>query len=62
MSSNGRLKLASFAFAMMWVAGMIWWQSPMTTAKMVILAMAGALAGTVWYCGMRWWMDSTMRQ
>jgi hypothetical protein len=60
MSSNGRLKLASLAFAMMWVAGMMWWKSPMTTAGMMILMGSGALAGMLWYFGMRWWMAATM--
>jgi len=53
MFSRRNLILASFAFAGMWTAGMVWWNSPMTTAGVVILMITGALAGILWYRGMR---------
>lgn len=53
MFSRRTLILASFAFAVVWTAGMVWWNSPTTTAGMVILTLTGAIAGMLWYRGMR---------
>jgi hypothetical protein len=61
MSPQRRLIFASVAFAVLWTAGMIWWNSPMETAGAVILMIAGALAGLLWYFGMRFWMTRFMR-
>jgi hypothetical protein len=60
MSSQRRLILASLLFAVLWTAGMIWWNSPMETARVVILMASGAIAGTLWYFVMRWWMKRSM--
>lgn len=55
MSSDRILIVASFAFAVLWTAAMIWWNSP-GVAGSVIFMIAGALCGIGWYAGMRLWM------
>ena len=55
MSSDRMLIVASFAFAVLWTAAMISWNSP-GFAGAVILIIAGALCGIGWYAGMRLWM------
>lgn len=56
MSPQRNLTVASIVFAVVWTTGMIFWNNPQHTAGLVILAIAGALAGTLWYLGTRWWM------
>jgi len=54
MSSSPRaLMLAALVFTMLWTAAMIWWKSPMTTAGIVGLMVAGVVAGLIWYGLMR---------
>lgn len=60
MTSKRPLMLASIMFAVIWTALMIYLNSPLEIAGMVIFAIAGAIAGGLWYLGMRWWMDRTM--
>jgi hypothetical protein len=60
MSPQRRLIVASIVFAVLWTAGMIVWNAP-GLAGAVILAFAGALAGTLWYFGMRWWLNKFAR-
>ena len=56
MELQRSLIAASFGFALLWVAGMLWWNGPMSTARAVLLIILGAFAGLLWYCGMRLWM------
>jgi hypothetical protein len=53
MNPKSTLVIASIAFAVLWTVFMLWWNAPMDTAKVVILAISGALAGVLWYWGMR---------
>src|SRR5262245_50141739 len=52
MLSRRTLILSSYAFAAAWTASMVWWNSPMTTAGVVILTITGAIAGMLWYRAM----------
>ena len=52
MFSRRTLTLSSYGFAVAWTAAMIWWNSPITTAGVVILTATGVLAGMLWYRGM----------
>ena len=52
MSPRRTLILASFAFALLWTAGMCWWNAPMSGASTVILATMGAIEGFVWFWAM----------
>jgi hypothetical protein len=56
MESQRSLILASSIFALLWVAGMLWWNAPMSTARAVIIIIFGAFAGLLWYAAMRLWM------
>jgi hypothetical protein len=56
MDTHRPLILGSFAFALLWVMGMLWWNGPMNAARTVVLVILGALAGILWYFGMRLWM------
>jgi hypothetical protein len=53
MSPRRTLILASFAFALLWTAGMCWWNAPMPRASMAVLAVIGAIEGFVWFWAMR---------
>lgn len=55
MSADRMLVVASFVFAILWTAAMIWWNAP-GIAGAIILMIAGALCGIGWYYGMRLWM------
>ncbi len=55
MSADRRLIVASFVFAILWTAGMIWWNAP-GIAGSIIMMIAGAFCGIAWYFGMRLWM------
>jgi len=61
MSSQRALVLGSLAFAILWLAGMIWWHAPMSTAGVVIVTIAGVIAGMLWYYGMRLWTNWFVR-
>jgi hypothetical protein len=61
MSEQRRLVFASLLFAVLWAAGMLWWESPLDTAEAIIIVIAGAVAGIFWYAAMRWWMRWMMR-
>jgi hypothetical protein len=61
MSPQRRLVLASVVFAVIWTAGMLWMQATTSAAGVVIMAIAGAIAGTLWYFAMRWFMNRYMR-
>jgi hypothetical protein len=41
MSPRHRLILVSFAFALLWAAGMCWWNAPLGTASVAILRAGG---------------------
>jgi hypothetical protein len=43
------LKLSSVAMAVMWTVMMWWWNAPLETVPLVILAVCGALVGLGWY-------------
>jgi hypothetical protein len=49
MSSQNRLILSSVLFAGLWTAGMLWWSAPLDTAHIIILVIAGGIAGLLWY-------------
>jgi hypothetical protein len=55
MTAQSRLKLSAAMFAVLWTAGMIWWGGDYATARIVILSIAGALAGFLWYWFMAKW-------
>jgi hypothetical protein len=55
MSADRRLIVASFVFAILWTAGMIWWNAP-GLAGSIIMMIAGVFCGIGWYAGMRLWM------
>lgn len=57
MDQAKRLKLASIAFVIFWVVGMLWWSGEYHPANIVILSACGALAGYFWYRAMRWWFQ-----
>jgi len=61
MDSQRNLVLGSFAFAALWVAGMIWWSSPMSIARAVAITIVGVFAGLLWYVAMRLWMKWFVR-
>lgn len=56
---NRSLVVASIFFAVLWTVFMIYWNAP-SLAGGVILAIAGAIAGTLWFFAMRWWMTKFM--
>lgn len=59
MRPTTRLKLASIAFAVLWTGWMLWSTDSFDWAGIVILSIAGALAGVSWYFAMRFafrWM------
>jgi hypothetical protein len=56
MESQRSLIFASFAFALLWVAGMLWWNAPTSTVRAVLIIILGALAGLLWYGAMKMWM------
>ena len=62
MSPHRRLVFASVAFAVMWTAGMLWMQAPISIAHIVITTIAGAIAGTLWYFAMRWCLNRFMNR
>jgi hypothetical protein len=51
------LPAASVLFAVLWTAGMLWWNAPLDVAETVILVVAGAIAGLLWYFAMRLFME-----
>ena len=55
MSADRQLIVASFIFAVLWSAGMIWWSAP-GIAGSIIYMIAGVLCGIGWYFGMRLWL------
>ena len=55
MTETTQLKLASVAFACLWTTFMWWWNRPLDTAQIVILAMCGLIAGISWYFGYGRW-------
>jgi len=61
MDSQRNLVLGSFAFALLWVAGMIWWSAPMSIARAVAITIVGVFAGLLWYLAMRLWMNWLVR-
>ena len=48
MTESVQLKLASVAFACLWTTFMWWWNRPLDTAQVVILAVCGLIAGVSW--------------
>jgi hypothetical protein len=44
-----RLILAAVAFAILWTGAMLWWEAPLDLPKVLILMIAGTLAGVLWY-------------
>ncbi len=50
------LPAASVLFAVLWTAGMLWWNAPLQAAETVILVIAGGIAGLLWYLVMRMFM------
>jgi hypothetical protein len=50
------LPAASVLFAVLWTAGMLWWNAPLHIAETIILVVAGAVAGFLWYFVMRLFM------
>ena len=59
MTPERTLVWASIGFAVLWTLGMIWWTGTQT-ANIVILSVAGAVAGVLWYFAMRWWQKRFM--
>lgn len=53
MNPKNTLVLSAIAFAVLWTAFMLWWNAPIDTAMVVILAISGAVAGVLWYWAMR---------
>jgi hypothetical protein len=56
MPSSNRLVFSSVLFAVLWTLGMIWWTGT-ETANIIMLVIAGGLAGIFWYFAMRWWFS-----
>jgi len=50
------LKWSAFLYAVLWTAGMIWWDAPLDAVKIVIWGIAGALNGLLWYWLMSLWL------
>jgi hypothetical protein len=50
------LPAAAILFAVLWTAGMLWWNAPLDTVEIVMLVIAGALAGVMWYFAMRFYV------
>ncbi len=50
------LGASAIVFGVLWTAGMLWWNGPLDTPKVVILSIAGILAATGWYWLMRLWL------
>jgi hypothetical protein len=50
------LLFSAMFFAVFWTAGMYLWERPEAPAGVIILMMAGLLAGLLWYVAMSWWM------
>jgi hypothetical protein len=51
------LPLSSLLFAVLWIAGMMWWNAPLATAEIVMLVVAGAIAGVLWHYFMGKYMN-----
>jgi hypothetical protein len=47
------LPAAAILFAILWIAGMLWWNTPLHPAGAVILVIAGGFAGLLLYFAMR---------
>ena len=43
------LALSSVFFAVLWTALMMWWAAPLDLPEVVILVVAGSLAGLIWH-------------
>jgi len=56
--SQPHLISASLVFVVTWVALMSWWNAPLGRAGLIILAVAGAIAGPLWY----WLFGRSMRR
>jgi hypothetical protein len=61
MSMDRMLSFAALAFGVLWIAGMYWWKSPMTTAGVVALVVVGTIAAAAWYGVMRIVMTQIVR-
>jgi hypothetical protein len=55
MAADKRLKLSAVMFAVLWTAGMVWWGGNYSVAHILIMTIAGALAGLAWYLIMAKW-------
>jgi hypothetical protein len=51
---TSQLKWSSVAFAVLWTAGMIWWNGDFAVVNIIILTICGAVAGYLWYRLMYW--------
>ena len=49
------LKLSSVMFAVLWSGWMVWSSGDFAVANIVIVTIAGAVAGYFWVLGMRWY-------
>jgi hypothetical protein len=56
MESQRSMIAVSCAIALLWVAGALWWNAPMSTVRAVLIILLGALAGLLWYAAMKLWM------
>jgi hypothetical protein len=54
MPERNRLIFASIFFGVAWALGMIWWSGP-STVNVIILTIAGVIAGVLWYYAMKWY-------
>lgn len=49
MRNETLLKLSAVAFAVLWTVLMWWMRGPMDSITLVLVALAGAIAGLLWY-------------
>lgn len=47
------LRVAAFAFTVLWTGWMMWWSAPLHPASALILVLTGIAAGAAWYWLMR---------
>ena len=50
------LRISAVFFAVLWTAGMLWFDAPIELHKLIIWSIAGAIAGLLWYWVFAKWM------
>jgi hypothetical protein len=54
MTASLLLKFCSAGFAVLWIAGMLWFSQPLDAVNVVITTLCALAVGYGWYRAMRW--------